>query len=255
MMLNLFKRGRRGPDEAPGSSLASPALPDAADLHVTLRAGGEPPFRVRLERMSIQGANIVLPFHLAPLDGSVAELEIRHIKDHWTVTTAALAREARKASSDSVRVELQFTNLGGLYAQLDDALGRYFNRRAATRITPRFPAEVKVKLAHGAHRARGTAHDLSLTGIGATVSLAEAFPFKGSELAELTLDIPGYQPELVGPVFVKHVHRAGPRAVLGVEFDLLADSPLRARRAEYVRFLKERLSEFERLQRRLSRTA
>lgn len=255
MMLSLFKRGRRGPDEAPEGSTAGHALPDAADLHVTLRTGSEPPFRVHLHGMSIRGADIVLPFHLAPVDGSVAELEVRHIKDRWTVTTAAVAREARKASSDSVHVELQFTNLGGLYAQLDDALGRYFNRRAATRITPELPADIRVKLAHGAHRARGTAHDISLTGIGATVSLAEAFPFKGGELAEITLDIPGCQPELVGPVLVKHVHRAGPSAVLGVEFDLLADSPLRTRRAEYVRFLEERLAEFEQLQLRLGRTA
>jgi hypothetical protein len=255
MLLSLFKRGQSGPKDAPERSFASPAMPDAADLHVTLRTGGEPPFRVHLERMSIQGAIIVLPFHLAPLDGSAAELEIRHVEDRWTVTTAALAREIHKASSDSVSVELRFTNLGGLYAQLDDALGRYFDRRAAARITPEFPADVRVKLAQGAHRARGSAHDLSLTGVGATVSLVEAFPFKGGELAELTLDIPGCQPELVGPVFVKHVHRAGPRAVLGVEFDLLADSPLRARRSEYVRFVEERMSEFERLQGRLVRTA
>ncbi|MEE2939602.1 MAG: PilZ domain-containing protein [Planctomycetota bacterium] len=253
--MSLFKRSRRGPDEGPERSFEGPALPDAADLHVTLRTGGEPPFRVQLHRMSIQGAEVVLPFHLAPADGSVAELEVRHIKDRWTVTTAALARELRKASSDSVHLELRFTNLGGLYAQLDDALGRYFNRRAATRVTPELPAGARVKLAHGAHRARGTAHDLSLTGVGATVSLAEAFPFKGGEVAEITLDIPGCGPELVGPVIVKHVHRAGPSAVLGVEFDLLADSPLRTRRREYVRFLEEQRAALEQLQRRLGRSA
>ena len=255
MMSSLFKRARRGPKGVPQSSAASPALPDAADLHVTLRAGAEPPFRVHLHRMSIRAADIVLPFHLAPANGSVAELEVRHVEDGWTVTTTALAREARQASSDSVHVELRFTNLGGLYAQLDDALGRYFDRRAATRTTPELPADLRVKFAHGTHRARGTVHDLSLSGIGAAVPLAEAYPFKGGELAEITLDIPGCQPELVGPVVVKHVHRAGPSAVLGVEFDLLADSPLRTRRAEYVRFLEQRLAGFEQLQRRPGRTA
>ena len=86
MMSSLFKRARRGRNEAPQSSAASPALPDAADLHVTLRTGVEPPVCVHLHRMSIRGADIVLPFQLAPMDGSVAELEIRHIKDRWTVT-------------------------------------------------------------------------------------------------------------------------------------------------------------------------
>ena len=232
MMSSLFKRARRGRNEAPHSYAAGTALPDAADLRVTLRTGVEPPFRVHLHRLSIRGADIVLPFQLASMEGSVDELEIRHIKDRWTVTTTALACEARKASSDLVLVALRFTNLGGLYAQLDDALGRYFNRRAAARTTPELPTDIRVKFAHGAHRARGSAHDLSLTGISATVPLAEAFPFEGGEPAKITLDIPGYQPEFVGPVFVEHVHRASPSAVLGVEFDLLADSLVRARRSE-----------------------
>lgn len=256
MKFSLFKRGRRDAEETPESPLSGPALPDAADLHVMLRLDGQHPFKVDLHHMNIQGAEILVPFHLAPQrEGDVVELKVRHIKDCWSVTTVAFVRRVAKASDDTVMLELQFTNLGDLYAQLDDALGRYFNRRSATRVKPELENGIKVKLAYGSHRVRGVAHDLSLTGLGATVSLAEAVVFKGGELAQITLDIPECQPELVGPCVVKHGYRVGPSVVLGVEFDLLAESSMRRRRAEYVRFIEQRQAEFEKLQKELSRSA
>lgn len=257
MKFSLFKRSRPEPEDDGRSRPLSPALPDAADLSVELRLAEQYPFKVELHDMNIQGAELIVPFHLAPLggEGEVVELIVRHVRDGWTVTSVAFVRRIEKMGDASVFLELQFTNLGELYAQLDDALGRYFNRRSATRVKPELERGIKVKLAHGAHRVRGVAHDLSLTGAGVTLPLVQAAVFRGGERVEVTLDIPEAQPEFVGPGVVKHGYRLGQNVVLGVEFDLLADSSMRKRRGEYVRFVEERRAAMEAWQKHLSRPA
>lgn len=257
MKFSLFKRNRPASEESQPSRPLSPALPDAADLHVDLRLAEQHPFRVELHDMNIQGAQIIVPFHVAPLqgEGEVVELIVKHIQDGWNVTTVAFVRSVEKISSDEVMIDIQFTNLGELYAQLDDALGRYFNRRSAARVRPELASDVKVKLAYGAHRVRGVAHDLSMSGLGATITLAQAVVFKGGERAEVTIDIPDCQPEFVGPCVIKHGYRQGPNVVLGVEFDLLAESPMRKRRNDYVKYIDRRYQAMEAWQQELSRPA
>ncbi len=267
MKFSLFKRSsRQSSDSAPppkpggrdesGIPLSS-ALPEAQDLTVMLQLEGQQPFRVDLHDMNIQGAEVILPFHLAPLggEGEVVQLTVQHVSDGWLVTAIGCVRRLNKCGSAAVFLEIQFTQLGDLYAQLDDALGRYFNRRSATRVKPDLEVDVRVKLSYGPHRLRGIAHDLSLTGLGVTLPLVQAAVFKSGERVKATIDIPGISNEFEGPGVVKHGYRSGPNVVLGVEFDLLADSPMRKRRPEYVKFVEGRREAMEAWQHQLSRPA
>lgn len=264
MKFSLFKRSSRqvppGPN-APGKDDTavplSSALPEAQDLTVTLHLEGQQPFKVDLHDMNIQGAEIILPFHLAPLggEGEVVQLTVEHRRDGWLVTAIGCVRRVEKCGSAKVLLELQFTQLGDLYAQLDDALGRYFNRRSAARVKPEIEMNVRVKLSYGHHRLRGVAHDLSLTGLGVVLPLVQAAVFRSGERVKATIDIPGIAPEFEGPGIVKHGYRSGENVVLGVEFDLLADSPMRNRRAEYLKYVEGRRDAIEAWQRQLSRPA
>ena len=222
------------------------------DVRLTLE--DQKPFKVELYDMSIQGAEIVLPFHLAPLggEGEVVEMDIRHPKDGWQVTAVGRVRRVDKWDDSLVRVEIQFSQLGDLYAQLDDALGRYFNRRSATRVKPELDDSVHVKLAYGPHRLRGVAHDLSGTGLGVTLPLVQAAVFRSGERVTVYVDVPGLKTPLESPGIVKHGYRNGVDVVLGVEFDLLADSPMRMRRNEYLDYVEKRRAEIEAWQLRLT---
>lgn len=259
MRFSLFKRsGAKDPggDAGPAPQPLSPALPEAQDLRVRLQLEGQQPFQVDLHDMNIQGAELVVPFHLAPLggEGELVELDVTHPKDGWQVRALGHVRRLDKVSDSDVLLEIQFTQLGDLYAQLDDALGRYFNRRSATRVKPELESNVRVKLSYGPHRLRGVAHDLSRTGVGVELPLVQAAVFRSGERVKVTLDVPGIAREFEGPGLVKHGYRNGPDVVLGVEFDLLADSPMRKRRAEYLAYVEGRREAMEAWQRSLSRT-
>ncbi len=257
MKFSLFKRSKR-PDAAPEAQDASrpqhAALPEAEELEVQLTLEGHQPFRVDLYDMNIQGAEIVLPFHLAPLggEGDIVELDVYHPRDGWRVRAIGRIRKMDQWSDAMVLVEIQFSQLGDLYAQLDDALGRYFNRRSSMRVKPEIDSVVRVKLAYGPHRLRGEAQDISRTGLGVTLPLVQAAVFRSGERVTVFLDVPGCKTPFEGPGVVKHGYRSGADVVLGVEFDLLADSPMKKRRAEFLRYVEDRREAIEAWQLRLT---
>ena len=262
MKFSLFRR-TPNPD-GPGKSTKSsdkpalgPAMPEARDLVVHLTLQGQQPFQVELHDMNIQGAELILPFHLAPLGGIGESLSVgvMHPKDGWKVHTMGTVRAVNKHGDAQVLLEVHFIRLGDLYAQLDDALGRYFNRRTATRVKPDLDTQIHVKLSFGPHRLRGQAQDLSGTGLGVAVPLAQAAAFKSGERVNVTLHLPDSDMEIEGPGVVRHGHRNGPDIILGVEFDLLADSPMRKRRVEFLEYIESRRVSMEAWQRQLTRPA
>lgn len=260
MKFSLFKRSRRAdaptdyPDEA---ERLHTAIPEADELQVHLCVEDQPPVLVELFDMNIQGAQIVLPFHLAPLggEGQGVVLDVHHPQDGWRVRATAQVRKLNKWDEELVLMELQFTRLGELYAQLDDALGRYFNRRSSKRVKPDVDTKVGVRVAYGPHRVRGEAHDLSRTGIGVVAPLVQAAIFRAGERVRVFIDLPGHKEEFEVLGVVKHGYRNGEEVLLGIEFDLLSDTPMRERRGEYLDYVEQRREAIEAWQRQLSRGA
>lgn len=257
MKFSLFRRAKRHSSAPAPKESTRPqhaALPEAEDLQVQLILEGHQPFKVDLYDMNIQGAEIVLPFHLAPLggEGEVVELDIYHPQDGWRVRAIGRVRKLDQWDDAMVLIEVQFSQLGDLYAQLDDALGRYFNRRSATRVKPDIDSVVRVKIAYGPHRVRGEAQDISRTGLGVTLPLVQAAIFRSGERVTIHVDVPGVKVPFEGPAVIKHGYRSGPDVVLGIEFDLLADSPMKKRRAEFLRYVETRREEIEAWQLRLT---
>lgn len=257
MKFSLFRRAKRHTSAPASKESTRPqhaALPEAEDLQVQLMLEGHQPFQVDLYDMNIQGAEIVLPFHLAPLggEGEVVELDIYHPGDGWRVRAVGRVRRLDQWDDATVLIEIQFSQLGDLYAQLDDALGRYFNRRSAARVKPDIDSVVRVKIAYGPHRVRGEAQDLSRTGLGVMLPLVQAAIFRSGERVLVYIDVPGVKETFEGPGIIKHGYRSGPDVVLGVEFDLLADSPMKKRRAEFLKYVEKRREEIEAWQMRLT---
>lgn len=262
MKFSLFRRSTRpgsapAPKDRPQPRSLHPALPGAEDLTVYLQLQGQHPFEVDLYDMNIQGAELRLPFHLAPLngDGEVVELDVYHPEDAWRVRAIGEVRSVEKWDEASVIVSLRFTSLGDLYAQLDDALGRYFNRRSATRVKPDIDQRIPVKISYGTHRVRGLAQDVSRTGLGVMTPLVQAVVFQSGERVRVEFELPDVKGGFDVPAVVKHGYRRGEEVLLGLEFDLLADSPMRKRRAEYAQYVDGRREAMEAWQKQLSRSA
>ncbi len=261
-MFNLFRRKPSEDAATDGQSLEEQRLfhhtrvPDAQDLTVYLSLGDEgPPVLVELLDMNIQGAGLAVPFHLAPTPDHdrIVELAVSHTQDGWRVTTPARVTRVSKLDEQRVHVGLQFMNLGDLYAQLDDALGRYFNRRASMRVLPAEGAQVGVRISYQHHRLRGFAHDVSRTGVGVRMTLVQAAIFKTGEEIRLQVELPEAKGPLEGAARVRHGYRLKEDVVLGMEFDLTKGGTLEAQRKQLYAYIEQREREILELQRRLIR--
>ena len=263
-MFRLFKRRHDEPkDSSPESPeeqrlYAHSRIPDAADLTTYLRLEDEgEPILVELIDMSIQGAGIKVPFHLAPVDGHAhyVELVVSHALDGWKVSSLATVSRVQKIDDAFVHVGLQFANLGDLYAQLDDALGRYFNRRASTRVKPALEESLPVKISYEHHRLRGRAQDLSRTGIGVRMTLVDASVLESGEIVKVRFEVPGMKEALEVPARVRHGYRVAEDVVLGLEYDLDKDSALKQNFRRYQDYLAEREKAILDFQLKLTRPA
>jgi len=264
-MFSLFRRKREAAPSSATTSASGDArmfhhsrIPDAADLVARLSLGDDgPPVTAELLDMNIQGAGLALPFHLAPTSASdqYYELVVTHARDGWRVSSFGRVTRVDKLDDQRVRVGLQFVNLGDLYAQLDDALGRYFNRRSTLRVQPEAGQAVKLRIEYAHHRLRGDAHDLSRTGVGVRLTLVQAAAFKTGEQVQLTLDLPTSDTPLKTPALVRHGYRLGEDVVLGLEFEHDPKCSLAARRKEFHAYIEAREQAILALQQRLVRRA
>lgn len=262
-MFSLFRRKRNAAEDAASDLDRSEArmyhhgrIPDAAVLVAHLSLGDDgPPVAVELIDMNIQGAGLAVPFHLAPTTASdqYCELVVSHARDGWRVASLARVTRVHKIDEQRVHVGLQFVNLGDLYAQLDDALGRYFNRRSNLRVQPADGQAVQLRIEYLHHRLRGEAHDVSRTGVGVRMSLVQAAIFKTGEQVRLRLQLPTGGAPLETPATVRHGYRLGQDVVLGLEFELDTKCSLAARRKELNAYLEGREQALLALQEQLVR--
>jgi len=223
-----------GGDEGPS--------PIAQELVVRASINDGPLEQVELFDMNIRGARVLVPIHVAPgeLSDAPVALDIEHVTGGWKVRVHARMTQLNHWSDELVMLEVEFIRLGELYAQLDNALGKYFNRRGSDRVTPAEDDRVGVRLAYGPHRVRGLASDLSSTGICTRAPLVQAAVFHLGEQIRAYISLPGTTEEIEVPGVVKHGYRRGEDVHLGVEFDLSAPCPMTDRRTEYLRYIERR---------------
>ncbi|MEZ6018307.1 MAG: PilZ domain-containing protein [Planctomycetota bacterium] len=263
-MFSLFRRNRDAAQAA--AEAADPTeeqrlfhhsqVPDAADLSAHLSIGDDGlPVQVDLIDMNIQGAGVRMPFHVAPSEANdqLVELVVAHAQDGWRVTSLARVTRVAKFDEQHVHVGLKFVNLGDLYAQLDDALGRYFNRRGDLRVQPEPSATVGVKISYLHHRLRGIAHDVSRTGVGVRMTLVQAATFKTGEIVQLRLDVPTIKTPLEAPAYVRHGYRINDDVVLGMEFDLEKRCSLRDQQKAFHAYIEANERRMLDLQQKLTR--
>ncbi|MGB0333433.1 MAG: PilZ domain-containing protein [Planctomycetota bacterium] len=214
----------------------------AHEVAILASINGGAPESVELFDMNIRGARILVPFQFAPteLSDTPVALDIEHRSGSWSVRAHAQLTQLNHWSDDQVMLELEFIRLGELYAQLDNALGRYFNRRGSDRVVPADDDRVGVRLAYGPHRVRGLASDLSSMGICTRAPLVQAAVLHIGERIKAYISLPGTTEEIEVPGVVKHGYREGEDVHLGVEFDLSAPCPMTERRTEYLKYIERR---------------
>ena len=218
--------------------------PDALDS--SLSRAGESPVPVALVDLSVSGASVHVRSHLDPNLGidDIVEITISGTGEEWTLTTSAMVYErAAEVEMGRVKYGLDFVNEGDLFAKLEEAAGRWFNRRRNQRAKPELDCQPRIDISYKHYRSRGLVFDVSVTGLCAKLDPMAASPFRVGDLIQMSFELPGIKRPFDCTGVLRTVRRFRGSAYVGVEFDLEESSQLSRRHyGELVTYVEKRLN-------------
>ncbi|HVS18368.1 MAG TPA: PilZ domain-containing protein, partial [Planctomycetota bacterium] len=186
-------------------------------VHVVTPAGT---FQGDFRDISVQGVGASFRLtndpHLAEDD--VVEVVVRcGMRDE--VATPGRTVYGQVEDDGRIRYGFQFINEGNLYSQLDNFYARLFNRRGSARVRPALEHSVLATIGWRSNSLDAVLSDISATGAGITLPLADAYQLSGVERLRMRFDLPGVRDTFEGEVLVEKAKQSGVRAWLGVSFD------------------------------------
>ncbi|MCB9911066.1 MAG: PilZ domain-containing protein, partial [Planctomycetes bacterium] len=146
----------------------------------------------------------------------VVEFTLAHPMHGWSVRTPARIVRKVPQGPGMCLLGLQFINTGNLYAQLDDAMGRYFNRRRLGRVHPDENQTIDVHVSHGSNQILGRIYDLSSSGMGVAVPYVHGLELKPGMPLNIRFRLPNTSKTLTGEVVIRQRRMMGEYAFLGV---------------------------------------
>lgn len=209
-----------------------------------LEVDGEEPAPAELVDLSVAGASVRVPFAHDPLLGvdDVARLRIESAAGAWSIASAVQVYGRERDGDAAFRYGLDFVGEGDLFAQLDSAAGRWFNRRRHPRARPELDHELPVKLAYKHYRTAGTIADISESGMCAVVDTMSAAPFREGEAIRLSFELPGVKRPFETEGTLRGQRRQRGKAYVGIEFELDGPAGLGRRHGKLVDYVERRLS-------------
>lgn len=175
--------------------------------------------------LTIDGAGILMPRVLVPhlVEGHSVLFSVEHSSHEWLVQTQAQVVRLFPQGPHEVLVGLCFENSGNLYAQLDDAMGRYFNRRKDGRVLAPESDSLAVHISNGATKCLGRIYDLSHEGVGLALPYMQGLELQPGGDLGVRFKLPGSRKEMAGMVQVRQRHVLGGvayvGAILGPDFE------------------------------------
>ncbi len=174
----------------------------------------------RLDDLCIQGANVRVSREIVPYlhEEQVIAARIEHPREGWSVTSPCMVRSIEETSGFYVKVGLEFINSGDLYSQLDDQLGKYFNRRSKNRVRTG-PDQFSLRVSRKGVRLQASVHDLSELGIGAWVDHIQAIKLTEGDTLKFHLSHNQGEKRFVqGRLEVARKESHGARDYIGLRF-------------------------------------
>ena len=128
------------------------------------------------------GMAVKLPLDHDPVlaPGDVIELQVE-ASGHRPVKTPGEVVFSTQDGDRHIRYGFTYTNLGNLYAQLDDFYARLFNRRQGQRSAAVLDQRIPLRLSWSGFWLDAEIHDISEGGIGVVLDRREATLFQGVE--------------------------------------------------------------------------
>jgi c-di-GMP-binding flagellar brake protein YcgR len=196
-------------------------LPDAECLVIQIQLPEGEVIHGELIDLTIGGAGIRVPIEFGTMRAEdLAQLLIAHPLDGWEVNTPVRLSRTTPDGPDHILFGLQFINEGNLFAQLENAMARYFNRRQNSRVTPELDEQVPISLKWGPHRIHARATDISRDGVGLSVDLVSAMNFEVDIAVQAKIEFPGERNPIEIEATIRRIQRMEDRVFLGLQFEM-----------------------------------
>ncbi len=200
-------------------------MPDADSLVVEIDLPEGMTAPAELYDLTIEGGGVLVPVDLIGdlCTEDVVQFTLAHPMHGWSVQTPARVVRVVPQGPNHCLLGVQFINTGNLYAQLDDAMGRYFNRRKLGRVHPDENQTIDVHIAKGPNQLLGRIYDISMTGMGLAVPYVQGLELHPDMDLHVKFRLPNSTKTMDGNVRVRQRRMMGEYAfvgvVLGEEFD------------------------------------
>lgn len=210
-------------------------------VHVVTPAGT---FQGDFRDISVQGVGAAFRLGNDPglSEDDVVEVAIK-CGMRSEISTPARTVYGQIENDGRVRYGFQFVNEGNLYSQLDNFYARLFNRRGSPRVRPALEHSVVVNVGWRSNSLDAILCDISATGAGVTMTIADAYQLQGIDRLRLRFELPGVREAFEGEARVEKRKQSGARAWMGVSFDFDAGGSLSELTGELAAFVDRRVDE------------
>jgi len=241
--LGLFSRRKQTPPEQRGTYRRP--FDEDATLAVVIERSEQEPLNATLLDLTMRGAGLRVaePKGAGPLVGDVIELTIQSERDGWKIHTPGVVRQVKLAEGGALVYGVEFINLGMLYAQMDDTLAAYFNRRSRVRVQSEEQKPLSASLYSAGHRLMAVVFDLTARGVGLLVQHHEATSLRIDAPSRVTIDLPGIRRGLQGAAVIRQHRAIHDQDVVGLEFDLEAEDGFKQHAERIEEYCAKRLAE------------
>ncbi|MCA9000819.1 MAG: PilZ domain-containing protein [Planctomycetes bacterium] len=195
-------------------------IPDSETLVVELDLPTGDMAPADLYDLTIDGSAVIAPEDLVAdlSEDDVIQFTLAHPMHGWSVCTPAKVIRKAPQGPHQTLIGVQFINTGSLYSQLDNAMGRYFNRRKNNRVQPDQNRAIEVKISDGASQFCGKLYDLSPEGVGLTLSAKDGAQLHPDMPLSIAFVLPGSGELVQGEVSVRQRRMMRDLAFVGTLF-------------------------------------
>ena len=221
-------------------------LPEAESLVVEIDLPDGSTIPADLYDLSIDGSGVLVPadFVEQVQADDVLNFQLAHPIHGWAVKTPVQVVRIVPQGEHTMLLGMQFINTGNLYAQLDDAMGRYFNRRKLSRVHPDENQTIDVHISIGSNNILGRIYDISREGMGIAVPYVQAIDLHPDMEMNIKFRLPNMKKTVNGRVTIRQRRVIGEYGFVGM---LLGDefNSFRPKIEEFIEERRKAALEFE----------
>ena len=219
-------------------------------LGLSIQIGQDAPLSATLDNLSAGGAGMRFAEGRDPrLEiGAVVAMKFISLGPGKEVQTPAVVVGIRGTESEGRLYGLQFTDMQGLFAQLDNHLVRFFNRRKALRVMPALGKKLPLQAKVGNQESKVLINDVSWMGLGFLLDPGEAERFLDVDEFDAVFSVDKAMPSIETKVRLVHKTLTGAKVLFGGYFanpNVKAGEQQRRQLTEYTKAREEDMARWD----------